>query len=58
MTQLKPPILWELSEDGYSIQNNDFENDVVLRISGDFERNEDRMSYAQWIVNLLNGNQK
>lgn len=48
------PVAWESSEDGKTIQDNDFTHDVVLRVTGDFENDGQRISYAKRIVNNLN----
>ena len=48
------PVAWEASEDGRTIQDNDFTHDVVLRVVGDFEDNEQRVRYTQRIVDKLN----
>lgn len=51
---VQEPVAWESSKDGKTIQDNDFTHDVVLRVTGDFEDDEQRISYANRIVNKLN----
>ena len=51
---VQEPVAWESSEDGKTIQDNDFTHDVVLRVTGDFENDRQRISYAKRIVNKLN----
>lgn len=35
------------------LQSDDFEHDVALEISGDFEDWEQRMKYAEWLAGVL-----
>jgi hypothetical protein len=34
--------------------SNDFTHDVVLRITGDFADYDEKLKYANWLVNRLN----
>lgn len=39
---------------GSCIESDDFTHDVILRICGDFESDEQRFAYAQGLADLLN----
>lgn len=39
---------------GLVIESDDFTHDVILRIHGDFESDEQRHAYAQGLADLLN----
>ena len=45
---------WKASEDGRNVMSDDFDHDVMLTISGDFESPEQRLSYATWLAQALN----
>lgn len=45
---------WELSRDGRFIHDNDFTYDAMLKVTGDFVDDQDRIVYAQKIVDILN----
>jgi hypothetical protein len=36
------------------IESSDFTHDVVLRITGDFADSDEKLKYANWLVNRLN----
>lgn len=40
--------------EGYAIESDDFTHDVILRIHGDFESDEQRRAYAQGLADILN----
>lgn len=48
------PVAWDVTKDGRVIYDHDFTHDVVLRVMGDFENDEQRISYAKQIVDKLN----
>jgi hypothetical protein len=48
------PVAWVASKDGRVIYDNAFTHDVMLRVAGDFEDDEQRARYAQRIVDKLN----
>ena len=48
------PVAWVASKDGRVIYDNAFAHDVMLRVAGDFEDDEQRARYAQRIVDKLN----
>ena len=45
---------WTTNLDGKCIHSDDFTYDVILRIGGDFESDEQRRAYAQGLADLLN----
>jgi hypothetical protein len=45
---------WIVEKDGKSIMSDDFTHDVVLRITGDFYRDEQRKAYAENLAKKLN----
>lgn len=45
---------WELSSDGRFIHDNDFTYDAMLMATGDFVSNQERITWAQRIVDILN----
>ena len=45
---------WTTNLDGKYIQSDDFTHDVILRIGGDFESDEQRRAYAQGLADILN----
>lgn len=48
------PVAWVASKDGRVIYDNTSKDDGLLRVSGDFENGEQRISYVQQIVDKLN----
>jgi hypothetical protein len=36
------------------VMSNDFHHDVVLRVDGDFENDEDKERYCNWLLTRLN----
>ena len=48
------PVAWVASKDGRVIYDDVSTNDVVLRVAGDFEDDEQRARYVQRIVDKLN----
>ena len=48
------PVAWDVTKDGRLIYDYDFTHDAVLRVMGDFEDDEQRVRYAQRIVDKLN----
>jgi hypothetical protein len=48
------PVAWTVSDSGRCIiSTDDFAHDVLLRVSGDFENDDDRTAYAEWIAKKL-----
>jgi hypothetical protein len=45
---------WIASLDGRSIQSDDFDHDVMLKVTGDFWNDEDRAAYSRRLCALLN----
>lgn len=45
---------WELSSDGRFIHDNDFTYDAMLMATGDFVSSQERITWAQRIVDILN----
>jgi hypothetical protein len=43
-----------LTRRGRTIESEDFTHDAILSVGGDFGSNEERFSYAQGLVGLLN----
>lgn len=54
--QVEPvePVAWVASKDGRVIYDDASTDDGLLRVSGDFENDEQRVRYAQRIVDKLN----
>ena len=48
------PVAWVASKDGRVIYDDASKDDSLLRVSGDFENDEQRISYAKQIVDKLN----
>lgn len=36
------------------VSSDDFDRDVILTLNGDFEGNEQRREYCQWLCGVLN----
>lgn len=45
---------WEVSGDGSAISSDDFDHDVILRVTGDFASAEQRKSYSDQLAAQLN----
>jgi hypothetical protein len=56
MGQVVPPDIgpWTVSPDGSTIDSDNFDHDVLLRVSGDFYGDEARVAYANDIARRLN----
>ena len=54
MAEPVEPGAWVASKDGRVIYDDASTDDVLLRVSGDFENDEQRSRYAQRIVDKLN----
>ncbi|HET8689407.1 MAG TPA: hypothetical protein VFM18_22580 [Methanosarcina sp.] len=46
---------WTIHDSGRYLTSSDFKDDVIIRIDGDFESDEERFSYADRVRNALNG---
>jgi len=46
---------WVASADGKTIDSDDFDHDVLLKVGGDFYGDADRHAYAVALANALNG---
>jgi hypothetical protein len=49
---------WYADHYGRKVWSNDFTHDVVLEVSGDFGSEEERIEYANWLADKLNGETK
>jgi hypothetical protein len=47
---------WTASDDGRQLYGDDFEHDVMLKIDGDFESDDERKAYARALATQLNAN--
>lgn len=47
---------WYQDSDGRKIYSNDFEHDVCLTVSGDFETPTQRKMYVSLLIDKLNSN--
>ena len=61
--ELKRPFVmesgpWVASDDGKTIQSDDFTHDVQLRVDGDFGEAADRQAYTAEIARRLNNSCK
>ena len=54
MAEPVEPGAWVASKDGRVIYDDASTDDVLLRVSGDFENDEQRISYAKQVVDKLN----
>lgn len=48
---------WEVRRviGGWEVWSDDFDHDVALSITGDFEDDVERRKYAEWLCAKLNG---
>lgn len=45
---------WTVEGAGRYIYSDDFKRDVRLMVSGDFDGDEDRIAYSEWLASVLN----